>query len=143
MNEHLFSDYIESTSLLFIKSMGQRLELKTKNEKVAALKLQNSQLKQINQMMNEQKLSLRQKRITFEEQYKLLNEKFVSLINSDHFESDSDLYLNDLSHKYNDLLLKFESFDFKNEDSVNHTINQVFIKVYINIQVTASTIRSL
>jgi alanyl-tRNA synthetase len=123
--------------------MGQRLELKTKNEKVAALKLQNSQLNQFNEMMNEQKQNLSQKLITFEEQYKLLNEKFVSLINSDHFESNSDLYLNDLSHKYNDLLLKFESFDFKNEDSVNHTINQVFIKVYINIQVTASTIRSL
>jgi hypothetical protein len=51
----------------------------------------------------------------------------VSLIDSNDFESNSDLYLNDLSHKYNDLLLKFESFDFKNEDSVNHTINQVFI----------------
>jgi hypothetical protein len=32
--------------------------------------------------MNEQKLSLSQKLITFEEQYKLLNEKFVELINS-------------------------------------------------------------
>jgi alanyl-tRNA synthetase len=113
--------------------MGQRLELKTKNEKVTALRLQNSQLKQLIEIMNEQKQSLSQKLITFEEQYKLLNEKFVSLINSDHFESNSDLYLNDLSHKYNDLLLKFESFDFKNEDSVNHTINQVFINVYINI----------
>jgi uncharacterized protein (DUF3084 family) len=109
--------------------MGQRLELKTKNEKVAALKLQNSKIKQINKTINEQKQSLSRKLITFEEQYKLLNEKFVSLINSDHFESNSDLYLNDLSHKYNDLLLKFKSFDSKNEDSVNHTINQVFINV--------------
>jgi hypothetical protein len=131
-NEHLFSRYIKLTSL-FIESMGQRLELKTKNQKVAALKLQNSQLKQINEMMNEQKLSLSQERITFEEQYKLLSEKFVELINCYDFESNNDLYLKELSHKYNDLLLKFKSFDFKNEDSVNHTINQVFINFYINI----------
>jgi alanyl-tRNA synthetase len=113
--------------------LGQRLELKTKNEKLSALQLQNSELKRINEMMNEQKQSLSQKLITFEEQYKLLNKKFVELINSDHFESNCDLYLNELSHKYNDLLLKFESFDLENEDSVNHTINQVFINVYINI----------
>jgi polyribonucleotide nucleotidyltransferase len=57
----------------------------------------------------------------------------VSLINSDDFESNSDLYLNELSHNYSDLLLKFESFDSKNDDSVDHTINQVFINVYINL----------
>ncbi len=93
----------------------------------------NSKLKQINEMMSEEKQSLSQKLIKFEEQYKLLNEKFVELINCYDFESNNDLYLKELSHKYNDLLLKFESFDFKNEDSVNHTINQVFINVYINI----------
>jgi hypothetical protein len=57
----------------------------------------------------------------------------LEVINNDDFESNSDLYLNELSHNYSDLLLKFESFEFKNEDSLNHTINQVFIYFYINI----------
>jgi predicted nuclease with TOPRIM domain len=70
--------------------VGQRLELKAKNEKLSALQFENSNLKQMNEMIREQNHSLSQKLITFEEQYKLLNEKFVSLINGYDFKSNSN-----------------------------------------------------